>query len=617
MTAIPCPICRQEWRVRRGRGASTLAKAFHLTNLMELKEDLTVMKQDRLKCDKHKELLKHYCQQCEIALCSDCVLAEHRDHNTVDNTVAHPTYQLDMQYLREELEEKKTVFNKKVVNLSDALSEIEKKGNNLKAEVRQHTQSLIEQLLKNEKKVVEEIEQATQEKTASINTQKDTALTILDEFNACSDLVEISMKEWSPAKFLQERTKIIARVKALSQEIDPVVFQPLEMPDILLHPPHVTMGQIRYSICSNKTFAIQQVPVTGQECYGTLTLRSQKSQPFQLPSVSLIEGKLKLADNKSSKLKPLRLNVTQMGRGEYRLNFTLPERDLYTISVSVGGVELEESPFDVPVANKMGSSMGKCIKTVNIVKSPGAMCVFSDDSIIVQDGKEMVLLNKRGRLMSRIKPSTDVPPQAIAVSTDQHILLAEGHEVFKLTRDSQCVAKCGFSSPGIVSNYLNRPTGIAVNPVTGQVLVLDSMNYRVQQFSPNLTHAVTFINDPGKKYFNEYSSITCDNNGFLYLTDIRKGCINVFTPEGSPHCKIGSKGRRPGQLYEPTLVVAHYRELYVCDKGNKRVSIFDTTNAKFLTCFKPSNVTSVSGIAIDHKGCLLLSDRERGKIVFY
>ena len=582
---------------------------------MELKEDLTVMKQDRLKCDKHKELLKHYCQQCETALCSDCVLAEHRDHNTVDNTVAHPTYQLDMQYLREEVEEKKTVFKEKVVTLSDALSEIEKKGENLKAEIRQHTQALVERLLENEKQLVEEIEQAIQQKTSSINTQKHIALTILDEMNACSELVEMSVKEWSPAKFLKERSNIIARVKALSEEIDPIVFQPVEMPDILLHPPQATMGQIRYTTCSSKVFAVQQVPVTGQECYGSLTLKSQKGQPFPLPSVSLIEGKLKLADNKSKEFKPLRLNVTQMGRGEYRLHFTLAERDLYTISVSVGGVELEESPFDVPVANKMGAN-DKCIKTVNIVKSPGAMCVFSYDNVIVQDGKELVLLNRRGRLMSRIKPSTDVPPQAIAVSTDQHILLAEGHEVFKLTRDGQCVAKCGFSSPGKVSSHLNSPTSIAVNPLTGQVLVLDSMNYRVQQFSPNLTHPVTFITDAGKKYFND-SSITCDSNGFLYLTDTRRCCVNVFTPEGLPHCKIGSKGKRPGQLHEPTLVVAHDRQLYVCDKGNKRVSIFDATNAKFLTCFEPGNVTSVSGIAIDHKGCLLISDKESGKIMFY
>ncbi|PFX11752.1 Tripartite motif-containing protein 2 [Stylophora pistillata] len=33
-------------------------------------------------CKRHKKNLEHYCEQCQICICSDCVIVEHRDANT-------------------------------------------------------------------------------------------------------------------------------------------------------------------------------------------------------------------------------------------------------------------------------------------------------------------------------------------------------------------------------------------------------------------------------------------------------------------------------------------------------------------------------------------------------
>lgn len=104
-------------------------------------------------------------------------------------------------------------------------------------------------------------------------------------------------------------------------------------------------------------------------------------------------------------------------------------------------------------------------------------------------------------------------------------------------------------------------------------------------------------------------------NRKLYVADHYRSEIQVYTLEGQLVNVISTRGRRPGELWDPTDLVLHHGMIFVLDTGNARFQIFDLAgNSKEIWPF--GNDRWPVAFALDAAGHLFVVDMEsRGMLV--
>ena len=209
--------------------------------------------------------------------------------------------------------------------------------------------------------------------------------------------------------------------------------------------------------------------------------------------------------------------------------------------------------------------------------------------------------------------------RAVAITKDGHLLVTQHYRLQKLTTDGDCLKSVGSRSSGSGHLEFDRPFGITVHPTTGQIFVAEYGNNRIQVLNDDLTfsHMITLHGD---KQLDRPRDVALDNDGYLYITDFGNHCITKVTTTGEYITRIGSRGRAPGQLWTPSSIAINNNILYVTERGNDRVSIFDT-KGHFLHSFDGTtsgkNFHGLSGIATDKLGNLYVSDTDNNRIVVY
>ena len=118
--------------------------------------------------------------------------------------------------------------------------------------------------------------------------------------------------------------------------------------------------------------------------------------------------------------------------------------------------------------------------------------------------------------------------------------------------------------------------GISINKVTGDVIVADKLNHRVQVFTSDGKFIRKFGSEgnlDGQFYFP--TAVTVLNSGHILVSDQNNHRIQIFTEHGFYIHKFGSKGTGDGQLKEPSgILVNNAGNVVVCDTGNNRLQIF-------------------------------------------
>ena len=178
--------------------------------------------------------------------------------------------------------------------------------------------------------------------------------------------------------------------------------------------------------------------------------------------------------------------------------------------------------------------------------------------------------------------------------------------------DGECIACVGTKGNGPL--HFCYPKGIAVNRTTGQVVVADYGNHRVQVLNSNLTFSHMFGRlGPGQGQFCRPIDVAVDNEGFVYVADCENYRIQKFTIEGQFVCSFGTDGSQPGQLYYPAGIIVDDHELVYVICENDYVSVF-TIDGQHRWRIKKCLVTKdhgscyppVLGVTIDRNGYLYI-----------
>ncbi|HTO91292.1 MAG TPA: hypothetical protein VMJ70_09190 [Candidatus Sulfotelmatobacter sp.] len=160
-----------------------------------------------------------------------------------------------------------------------------------------------------------------------------------------------------------------------------------------------------------------------------------------------------------------------------------------------------------------------------------------------------------------------------------------------------------WGSAGGGPGQFSFPTGVAIAP-SGDVYVVDQLNYRVQEFNPT-GGFVNQFGSPGSGdgQFLNPTGLGIDGSGNVYVADSGNNRVQKFSPSGAFLMKFGSLGSGNGQFRTPyDVAVNSSGDIYVTDGQNGRVQHF-TSAGTYVSQFGQADlINTPRGIAINSNG---------------
>lgn len=128
---------------------------------------------------------------------------------------------------------------------------------------------------------------------------------------------------------------------------------------------------------------------------------------------------------------------------------------------------------------------------------------------------------------------------------------------------------------GTEPDAFHSPTNIAVAE-NGTVYVSDSLNNRVQVLGRNFEFQMSF-GQPGDSPgdFSRPKGVAVDSEGHVYVVDALFDNVQVFDRQGRLLLAFGSPGSEPGRFWLPNdIYIDRDDRIYVTDSFNQRIQVF-------------------------------------------
>jgi DNA-binding beta-propeller fold protein YncE len=168
-------------------------------------------------------------------------------------------------------------------------------------------------------------------------------------------------------------------------------------------------------------------------------------------------------------------------------------------------------------------------------------------------------------------------PAGIAINekTGELLVVDTGNsQIMRYDVDSRQL-KGAVGRDGNEEGMFHYPTNIFVSK-SGLIFVTDSLNFRIQIFSPEWEFLDSFGkvgNNPG--FFSRPKGIAVDSDDNIYVVDALFDNIQVFNSEGKLLMEFGGPGHEYGQFWLPTGIFIDRRDrIYVSDTYNRRIQVF-------------------------------------------
>lgn len=203
--------------------------------------------------------------------------------------------------------------------------------------------------------------------------------------------------------------------------------------------------------------------------------------------------------------------------------------------------ELVKNWLDLPKDLKLGNPTGISIDTnQNIVvfhRADREWSIFGSMPGKTIKSKTILIINKNnGKLISSWGGNLFIMPHGLKVDADNNIWVTDVglHQVFKFSYDGNLLLKLGVAGvPGNDSLHFDKPTDIAITK-NGSVYVCDGYgNSRVVKFSATGKYLFEWGKKGDKESeFNIPHGITLDNNENVYVADRENKRVQIFDSTG-------------------------------------------------------------------------------------
>jgi len=165
-------------------------------------------------------------------------------------------------------------------------------------------------------------------------------------------------------------------------------------------------------------------------------------------------------------------------------------------------------------------------------------------------------------------------PRGMTVDASGNVLIADANNgrVQKFSPSGMFLGVIGTKGEGL--GEFREPSGVAVDS-SGNIYVADTANNRMQKLTPDGTFVEEWKGPEPGFYGPRDISIGADNN--IYVVDEGHARIVKLDTNGNMLAVWGARGTSDGQ-FSPTSVAvdANNDRVYVADPPNRRIEVFDT-----------------------------------------
>jgi len=171
-----------------------------------------------------------------------------------------------------------------------------------------------------------------------------------------------------------------------------------------------------------------------------------------------------------------------------------------------------------------------------------------------------------------------------------------------------------FGTSGSGNGQFKEPTGVAVNPLNGNLVVPDEGNNRVELFNEKGEYQSQFgVKGTGNGQLSQPRAAAVDLKGNIWVLDSGNNRVQKFNEKGEYLSQFGSLGTGNGQFTTPkNLAVDSKGNIWVADSGNKRIQKFNE-KGEYVLQFAAG--TNPIGVAVDSNGNVwTANDNETGAI---
>jgi DNA-binding beta-propeller fold protein YncE len=208
--------------------------------------------------------------------------------------------------------------------------------------------------------------------------------------------------------------------------------------------------------------------------------------------------------------------------------------------------------------------------------SPIGVAFTYEGVILITDSlaKTIYRVSSEGEKLGQITDKTLQRPTDIAVhplTKDIYVLDTHGHNIH--VYDPSGAKRFQFGKRGDQAGEFNFPTHLTFNR-KGELYVTDTMNFRVQVFDKKHQPIARF-GSLGDRLgeFSKPKGIALDEQDNVYIVDSHFDHLLVYDKKGRFLLPIGGNGTGPGLFNLPTGVTISQHYIYIIDSYNRRVQI--------------------------------------------
>ena len=596
-----------------------------VVTLQELKEggakEIPLKEAPPSMCKDHDEQLKIYCFDCSCLICRDCIIYDHTGHKSEFVKKSAPQY-------KKTLKESLTPLAGIQANISAATSEIAKVE---KVVSEQHTavrdtiqesfKQLHEILRKHEKKLLDRASELKQQKLDSLGAQRKGFALVTSEIQGLVEFVERSIDNASDEEIMLLQQQIQERVREQREKHKHIDLIPAEVANIGVR---VACAEGISELCQ-KNAAVMLLQVDPTKCTaegpGVKVAEVGNVAQFTVRTVGhngqlckeempTVEAELKSSVNGSVVHVKV---VPKLGR-VYEVTYTPGVRGRHTMVVKVNGTQIAGSPFRV-FAKIHPTQLGKPVRVVEGVNHPWGIALNSKQQLVVAEhnGKKVTMFDKDGEKVRTVTHEKISNPNGVAVDKEDNVYISDyGNDLlFKFSKEGKLVK--------VVERRGTQPGEFKdlsmIKIINDKLYVCDRGNNRIQVLNTKLEYVNSFgCHGSGNAEFNYPNDIAQDGAGNLYASDTKNDCVQVFDFKEQFLLAFREKGASKRLSNPYGICVGADQFVYVCDRGNKCVSVFKTSG-EFVTSFGHDNPV---GIVIDEDGFVYVSDYAfKGKVYIF
>lgn len=557
-----CPNCRQKYTLPSG-GVENIPTNFEIRQIIEILQSVpsspTLSSSEGASNCKEctKKTIDFFCDQCNVMMCAVCIIQKHNGHKLVP--------------IEDACKERKKALGETIGDVvagclevdnalrrnKEVLETLKRDAGNCTKTVKAIFTSLRSQLDSREDALLMAVEKVEHGKSALLNDQREKLEGLKSELSKVINEASQLLSEKEVCQFFAHKDKLNDALVKKIEEVCESRLEPCCDAFIEQHCPPVDVANLTDSI---KHFGGVYCEVSPEHCTAEgkglrETLVDNESQFIvtlrDMYGNACREELAEVLVTISPERKPTIYHDVHNPEpdGTYNVKYTVTERDPITISVTVNGTPIKNSPFKVvPSTHNFEKGIEFSEVTSDVYESGGC-----------------------------------------AVGIHGEVIITDTQRCCVMVFDSKFKLLKRFGTKGNGKTCFNSPKGITVDN-RNNLYIADTGNNRI---------VVTSIDGESFRSFGTYGA---DRKEFVLPSDVALGFnkehhqlilvadtynhrVQVLSHIGLYITRFGSEGNSHGNFKVPQGIVTNNEGLvFVCDTGNKRIQIF-SNEWKFIHIF--------------------------------